>query len=186
MSKAELRACPECGGAWPKGPEFALRGCGWIHGLPRDSSPTNVDGLFHDGEGGRNRFLVVEFKQRDEPWSGRGQLRSLAAMAGLPNFTVRVLRGSTRRLDVHRVGPKGLEEKPVAVTFAEAVRRAIAGWLDGASWALLERSLAAPVESPGHLCGWARVDGVWTCVQDAKAVGFEPETACGRTAPEYP
>ena len=32
-----------------------------------------------------------------------------------------------------------------------------------------------------HICGWARVNGVWTCVQDYYAVGFRPDTGCGKT-----
>lgn len=32
-----------------------------------------------------------------------------------------------------------------------------------------------------HVCGWAGVSGVWTCVQDHFTAGYAPETTCGRT-----
>lgn len=33
-----------------------------------------------------------------------------------------------------------------------------------------------------HTCGWARQpDGSFRCIQDYYAVGWKPETACGRT-----
>jgi hypothetical protein len=35
----------------------------------------------------------------------------------------------------------------------------------------------------GHTCGGMQVDGVWQCVQDFYAVGWAPQTSCGRTRP---
>jgi hypothetical protein len=31
-----------------------------------------------------------------------------------------------------------------------------------------------------HVCGWARVEGVWRCAQDFHATGSAPRTGCGQ------
>lgn len=49
---------------------------------------------------------------------------------------------------------------------------------------------AAIVDGPEakHVCGWARVDGLWTCVGDHYAEGMaeQESTACGTTLPQFP
>lgn len=185
--RGTLRLCPECGGSWPKGPDHALRACGWLAGLDREVSPSNNDVLVHDGAHGRDRFLQLEIKRRAENWPpAGGQLWTLRALAKQSNWTVLILRGDTRSVDVHQVDPGGIRE-PIK-THTEALRRAINSWLRGALWRDAEAILAASPSKPdrGHTCGWARVDGVWTCVQDHYAVGFRTDTACGATLPQFP
>jgi len=180
--RGELRLCPECGGSWPKDPDHALRGCGWLKGLDRDISPSNNDVLIHDGAHGRNRFLQLEMKRRAETWPPRGgQLWTLKALAGQADWTVLILRGTTRSVDVHRVGTAGIRD--AITTHAEAVRQAVNAWIKGALWRDVEPILTAHPVTPdvSHTCGWARVNGVWKCIQDFYAKGFQPETSCGAT-----
>lgn len=186
MNPGELRNCPECGSGWPKDPDHALRGCGWLHGLPRHISPNNGDVEIHDGVHGRNRFLRLEIKGPRETWPiQKGQAIHLAALASQPNWTVRVLRGTTSAVDLHRVTSDGIAPSGTR-THAEAVRRAVASWLDGSLWRDAEESLAAgPALDPSHTHGWARVSGLWMCIQDQYAIGFRPDTGCGETLPEY-
>ena len=181
-----LRQCPECGGGWPKSPDHALRGCGWLYGLPRKISPSNNEILIHDGKHGSDRFLQFEIKTMREEWPPqKGQFITLAALARQPNWTVRILRGSTRAVDVHRVTAAGIETTGIR-THVEAIRRAVSSWLNGSLWRDAEEAMAAgPAEDPSHTHGYARVEGVWTCIQDQYAVGFAPETACGKTLPEF-
>lgn len=200
MNPGELRRCPECHGPWPKEPDYALRGCGWLYDLPRGITPTNIDaglhsigGTVYDGQRGvelhdggiageRHRFLRLEFKTRKEKADlSVGQSRLLRALAALPDWKVLLLRGDTRRLDVRQVTPAGLSERSIP-SHAEAVRRAIAAYLRGESLRDALATLGRP-SAEGHVCGWARVDGVWTCVQDHYAVGSAPETSCGRRLP---
>lgn len=185
FNPAKLRSCPECGGHWPKGPDFALRGCDWLHGLPRKISPSNDDVLLHDDEHGRDRFLQLEMKSSREKWPPAiGQVRTLKALAGLPNWTVRILRGRTDSVDVYRVTSSGIIDSAVR-THAEALRVMVSDWLNGQPW---RDDFPAPIPgapAPGHVCGWARVEGLWTCVQDHYSDGFQPETGCGKTLPQY-
>lgn len=186
--RGKLERCPECGGRWPQGPDHALRGCGWLSGLDREVSPSNNELLIHDGVHGRDRFLQMEIKSRREPWPLReGQLWTLKALSRQPGWTVLILRGDTASLAVHRVLEGGLAD--AIHTHAEAVRQAINSWLRGSLWRDAEDTLRAnPVdltaEAPGHVHGWARVEGIWTCVQDYYAKGYQPKTACGATLPE--
>jgi hypothetical protein len=187
VNPGELRQCPECGGGWPKDPDHALRGCGWLQGLPRSISPNNGDVEIHDGVNGRNRFLRLELKGAHETWPiQKGQRLHLAALAGQQNWTVRVLRGTTRAVDLYRVTSAGIAETFIR-THVEAVRRAVVSWLNGSLWRDAEEGLAAgPEVNPGHTHGWARVDGLWTCVQDHYAVGHRPDTGCGESLPQFP
>jgi hypothetical protein len=64
----------------------------------------------------------------------------------------------------------------VSGAFAARVQRAV-------------RTIEAPRQLPsaegvslaaaGHICGWAKVDEQWRCLQDYDAVGLAPETSCG-------
>jgi hypothetical protein len=183
FNPAKLRSCPECGGRWPNDPDHSLRGCGWLHGLPRRVSPSNNELLLHDGAHGKDRFLQLEIKGTKEKWPLQdGQIRTLNALARQPNWVVLILRQMARAVDVYRVGGSGLSA-PVR-THTEAIRQAVAQWLNGALWRDVEPRLGQRVE--GHVCGWARVDGLWTCVQDNYAIGLAPETACGDTLPQFP
>ena len=182
FNPAKLRNCPECGGRWPADPDHSLRGCGWLHGLPRKVSPSNNELLIHDDRHGRDRFLQLEIKGAKEHWPpADGQLRTLNALARQSEWIVLILRQMSRAVDVYRVRGQGLNA-PVR-THTEAIRQAVVAWLNGQLWRDVEPMLATRVE--GHVCGWARVDGVWTCVQDHYAIGFAPETACGATLPQF-
>lgn len=192
---ALLRNCPECGSGWPSGPDHALRGMGWLQGLARSVSPTNGDVDIHDYHHG-GRFLRFEVKRRGEEWPPqRGQLWTLQAIAANPKWTVRILRGDTRSVEVYPVTENGVRIDSPIVTHVEAVRRAVDAWLRGSLWRDAEEILrsspaGAPVDrvpAPGHVCGWARVDGVWTCVGDYYAAGRAQQdaTACGKTLPEF-
>lgn len=187
MNPGKLRQCPECGSGWPNDPDHALRGCGWLYGLPRKVSPSNGDVRIHDGAHGRDRFLQLEIKSPREEWPPqKGQAILLVALARQPNWTVRILRGTTHALDVHRVTASGIDSSGIR-THVEALRRAVDSWLRGSLWRDAEEAMSkAPTAAPGHTCGWARVEGVWTCIQDHYAVGFRPDTACGKTLPEFP
>lgn len=184
--RGKLRSCPECGGGWPQGPDYALRGCGWLHGLDRRVSPSNNELLIHDGAHGTDRFLQMELKSPREAWPLQaGQLWTLKALAGQTHWTVLILRGDTRRLDLYRVSRSGVSEG--VTTHVEAVRRAVNSWLQGRLWRDAETLLTPPSESSvaaEHVCGWARVDGVWTCVQDYYAKGYDPGSACGAVLPD--
>jgi hypothetical protein len=181
---AKLRQCPECGSGWPKDPDHALRGCGWLYGLPRNVSPSNNELLIHDGAHGRDRFLQLEIKDGTEEIP-KGQLLTLVALSKQESWTVRVLRGSTRAVDVYRVTRDGIDAKAIH-THVEAVRQAVVVWLSGSLWRDAEQALTKrPAQDSTHTHGWARVSGVWTCVQDHFAVGFRPDTACGETLPEF-
>lgn len=180
FNPAKLRTCPECGGSWPGGPDFALRGCGWLHGLPFKISPSNNDVVIHDYHHGSDRFLQLEIKGPREAWPpAHGQAATLSALARQPHWTVRILRGTAKDLTVHRVTSDGIDPRGVK-SYAEAVRQSVAAWLNGDGW-------RDPVGEVGrdHVCGWARVSGVWTCIQDYHAVGFAPETACGAVLENY-
>jgi hypothetical protein len=184
---AKLEHCPECGGGWPPGPDYSLRGCGWLQGLERRISPSNSDVRIHDGAGGRDRFLHLELKGPRETWPLQtGQLIDLTALGRQTNWTVRVLRGKASKIDFYRVGASGLEAPPVR-THGEAVRRAVNLWLRGAPWREAEAAIVDGPEAK-HVCGWARVDGLWTCVGDHYAEGLAEQgsTACGATLPQYP
>lgn len=186
MIPGELRQCPECGHGWPKDPDHALRGCAWLYGLPRKVSPSNNELLIHDGAHGRDRFLQFEIKTPSEQWPPpKGQSLTLVALAKQENWTVRILRGSTRSVDVHKVTREGIEAKGTR-THVEAVRRAVSLWLDGALWRDAEVALVQRADDPSHTHGWARVEGLWTCIQDHYAVGLRPDTGCGETLPAFP
>ena len=186
MNPGELRHCPECGGDWPKGPDFALRGCGWLHGLPHRITPSNSDVEIHDGYHGGDRFLRFELKGPREKWPMQeGQTILLKALARQPRWTVRILRGRSTDLTLYRVTSDGIAATGIR-THAEAVRRGVQAWLNGSLWREVEESLARTQVASGHVHGWARVDGLWICIQDHYAVGFKPETGCGDTLPEFP
>lgn len=181
---AELRQCPECGGGWPPGPDYSLRGCGWLQGLDRRISPTNSDVRINDSVAGRNRFLHLELKGPKEPWPlQKGQLIDLASLSRQAAWTVLILRGISTKLDLYRVSPSGAGDAPIR-THGEAIRNAINLWLRGALWRDAEASLANEPAAK-HVCGWARMDGAWTCVQDYYASGWSPDSGCGATLPEF-
>jgi len=190
VNPGELRRCPDCGGPWPKTPDRRLQGTAWLHGLGRHISQSNFDVLIHDGARGRDRFLVLELKglsDRDWPLS-QGQAWMLKALAKQDGWTVAVLRGTTDHVLAHRVLPGGVSADPIH-THAEAIRRGIGRWLAGGLWRDTEDALRAtkPKDpSVDHTCGWARVDGLWSCVQDHYAAGHRPDTSCGATAPDQP
>lgn len=182
-----LRNCPECGGQWPHDVSHELRGCGWLQGLARNISPSNKDVLIHDGSHGNDRFLNMELKRSGEPEPQSGQFWTLGALSRQPNWTVLVLRGTTRLLRVSQVIMR--DRTPTITepihTHAEAMRRAVNAWITGERWADAQRLLADPSEA-SHVCGWARVAGVWTCIGDHYAKGRDEQlaTACGATLPE--
>lgn len=189
FNPGKLRACPECGGKWPSDPDFALRGAGWLYGLSRSVTPSNSDVELHDGANGRNRFLRFEIKRLEERVIAKGQLQLLVGLSQLPNFTVRLLRGTTRDIEVRRIDRAGVSEGGFH-THGEALRVGVDRWLNGAPWREVEadlerKSSGASVSDFGHVHGWARVDGVWTCIQDHHAVGFRPDTGCGETLPQF-
>lgn len=188
-----LRNCPECGGHWPVGPNYELRGCGWLSGLSRNVTPSNKDVLIHDGSSGRDRFLNMELKRPGEVQMAGGQAWTLGALSTLPNWTVLTLRGTTRDLHLSRVRmvDGAIELVDTARTYAEAVRRAVDAWLRGSSWSDAAALLVPAQTASGgakHTCGWARVDGVWTCIGDHYAAGHveQAATSCGATLPEMP
>jgi len=113
----------------------------------------------------------------------------LRALAGQEGWTVAILRGSTTHTLIHRVLSSGISDD-VIHTHAEAIRRAVRRWLAGGLWRDAEETLrkTEPLATREHICGWARVNGVWTCIGDHYAVGIraQEETACGATLPEYP
>lgn len=186
QNPAKLRHCPECGSDWPAEPDFALRSCGWLYGLPHRITPSNSDIEIHDGWHGRDRFLRLELKGPRETWPlQKGQLSFLVALSRLDSWTVRVLRGLTNKITVYRVSPSGIEATGIT-THAEAIRRAVAAWVNGTPWRLIEDSLPTLADDTTHTHGWARASGVWTCVQDHYAVGFAPSTGCGETLPHLP
>jgi hypothetical protein len=179
----ELRQCPECGHGWPKDPDHALRGCAWLYGLPRKVSPSNNELLIHDGTHGSDRFLQFEIKSPSETWPPpAGQSRTLVALAGQTNWTVRILRGTTHALEVHRVTRAGIETSGIR-SHVEAVRQAVVTWLGGALWRDAEAKLTTSGEDLDHVHGWARLEGIWTCVQDYHAGGIRPDTSCGLRLP---
>jgi hypothetical protein len=176
MTSTRLRSCPECGGGWPVGPDYTLRGMAWLAPLPRNASPSNTDVELHDGNHGPDRFLRLELKRTGEKMQG-GQLHYLLALSRQPGWTVRVLQGESLGLSLYQVTAAGYG--PPTATHTEAVRRVVAGWLQGRPWDDGDAA-SANDNRADHYCGWARVDGVWTCLQDYYAVGWAPETSCGR------
>lgn len=190
FNPGKLRACPECGSPWRHDVDHALRGCGWLYGLSRSITPSNNDVQIHDGAGQRNRFLHFEVKRPDERTIQPGQLRLLTGLARLSAFTVRILRGTTAAVEVRAVTPAGIGAESI-VTHAEAIRKAVDMWVQGALWRDAEEVLRKnPVQSAApsleHVHGWGRIEGVWTCIQDHYAVGVHTETGCGETLPQFP
>lgn len=150
-------------------------------------TPSNSDVEIHDSAQGRNRFLRFELKGPKERTIARGQLEYLRGLASLKAFTVRVLRGTTKAVEVRRVTAEGIEPDGF-LTHAEAIRRGVDRWLNGVGWPDIEADLSrdvGPIADLGHTHGWVRVEGVWTCVQDHYAVGFRPDTGCGEQLPQF-
>lgn len=181
--RGALRQCPECRQAWPhKSADHDLRGFGWLSGLPRNVSVSNVDCLIHDFSRG-DRFLMLEVKMPWEPELQVGQSRLLRAAAALPGFTVRLLHaihGEVRTLRYHRVERWAVDASGVIVPRSD-FRDAVAYWLEGNAWSDPRGEVEEGPDRPAHVHGWARTDGVWRCVQDHYAMGFKPETGCNAT-----
>ena len=157
FSASQLRACPECGGPWPTDREHRLRGLGWLGTLPRGCSPSNGDVFIHDGEHGRDRFLLLEIKSPNEPWPPKlGQARLLAAVAAQPAWTVRVIRDTPDVPVVHEVSRSGIrmEGKPTTV---EAIRAAAVSFVEGPGQAVR----TTPEETEGPRSAGQNPDGTW-------------------------
>lgn len=183
MSRSELRHCPYCGGGWPKSAQHALRGFAWIDPLPRNVGPSNGDLFLHTYKP-HDRFLYVEAKNAFEPEAKAGQSRLLTALAALPSWTVRLIRGRLDRMTVRRVTAQGVETEAIE-TDAGSFRSRVVDWVDGAAWRDPERTTGRGVWLPGlapHTHGFKQdEDGVWRCVQDYYAPGLQGETGCGET-----
>jgi hypothetical protein len=181
VSRSELRHCPYCGGSWPKTSSHALRGFAWIDPLPRNVGPSNGD-LFLHTYLPRDRFLYIEAKTQFEPEAKAGQSRLLSALAALPNFTVRLIRGQLNRLTVRKVTSEGVEPE-AAETDAETLRKRVVDWVNGEPWREPSRTTGRGIWLPGlsmHTHGYKQgPDGVWRCIQDYYATGDMPETGCG-------
>lgn len=166
MTRGELRYCPECRRPWPKGAEHDLRSFRWLDDLPRYISPDNIDCILHDGSNGRNRFLVLETKRRDEPVQ-KGQAVMLKALAGLApeRLGVRILAGNLTDLSIHRVTRDGIEERGTSTT-PEKVRGAVATWLNGSTWRDAESAVAVRRAPVAHVCEWQRKDAeTFACIR---------------------
>ena len=101
---SHLRRCYECGQPWPADADHSLRSMGWVRGLPRNITPSNIDGIFHDNSSGVDRFLVVEIKGEKEQWPPqRGQFLLLMALARQPHTQVIVLRDLPSGLLLYKV-----------------------------------------------------------------------------------
>jgi len=127
MKDPQLGSCPKCGQRWPRTRDYQLRGFGWLSGLPRGITPSDIDAIFHDGAHVGDRFLILEAKRPEEWPLQAGQLRLLRALAGLPHVNVCVLVGDLDAIERYWVTRDGLSE-PEMVT-AEQVRRGVAQWL---------------------------------------------------------
>lgn len=143
MNSPRLVTCPKCGGPWPRDESHELRGFGWLTGLPRGITPSDIDCVFHDGADGRNRLLVMEAKGPHEEWPIQtGQAWLLRSLARLRGFDVRILRGTLRNLASYRVTAAGIEPNGVK-TDPDTVRQGVARWLSPSQ---------APAPCP-KLCG---------------------------------
>jgi hypothetical protein len=127
MNDPQLHVCPRCGQSWPRTADYQLRGFGWLTGLPRGITPSDIDGIFHDGAHGRDRFLVLEAKRSGEWPLQAGQLWLLRALSGLSGVKVCLLVGDMDAIERYWVTVDGLGE-PEMVT-PEQVRRGVASWL---------------------------------------------------------
>lgn len=132
MNAGRLLRCPACHQRWPSGEEFQLRSFGWLGELPRSITPSNADwiGWIHDGQYGRNRFLVLEAKGPKEPLL-TGQARFLQGLAALPSVDVRVLRGTAADVAVYRVLPSGVQTMPIFRGWASTYSEHICSFVDG-------------------------------------------------------
>lgn len=128
---------------------------------------------------GHDRFLMFEVKMPWEPALQAGQNRLLRALAGQPNWTVRLLWGRLDNFTIHRVTPALVERDGVRVQAAQ-VRNQVVDWINGQPWSDPLGTLTKH-SAGSHTCGWARVDGLWICVQDFYAIGDAPATGCGVT-----
>jgi hypothetical protein len=153
---SQLRSCPECGGPWPNDLEHRLRGLGWLGTLPRGITPSNGDIFIHDGEHGRDRFLLLEVKSPAEPWPPRnGQARLLTAVAAQPAWTVRVVRGTANDPVVHEVSRGGIamDGRPTKVS---AIRSAVAAFIEATP---VPRTTPETMEGPRS--AGQNPDGTW-------------------------
>ena len=162
-----LRYCPVCQRDWTPAKERDLRSFRWAHPLPRHITVSNLDGVFHDGHTGR--FLCVETKMPHEPELQEGQRTLLVALAELPRWTVRILKGyDLSRLDMFRVTRLGVGTQAIQ-TSALAFHQAISRFLDGGEWvdpAGTQKQVAS-ADAP-HVCSWWHdlATDVWLCVAD--------------------
>lgn len=171
-----LRYCPVCQRDWTPAKERDLRSFRWAHPLPRRITVSNLDGVFHDGHTGR--FLCVETKMPHEPELQEGQRTLLVALASLPDWTVRILRGyDLARLDMFRITRQGVGTQAIR-TSAAAFHRAIARFLDGGQW-VDPSGESGPVPAIGgpHVCSWWHdlEKDEWFCVADYNT----RESGCG-------
>jgi len=129
MSSSQLQKCPTCGQPWPDDDEHATRGFGWVDPLPRNITVSNIDGIIHDDATGIDRFLVLESKHLSEPVKP-GQLRLLRALSSIPNFAVRILRGTPDMMVKETVTPAGIIGAETLT--AASARAGIVRWIDPA------------------------------------------------------
>ncbi len=130
---AELRRCPSCGQRWPDDADYSLRALGFLHGLPRNIGPSNIDAVIHDGSNPNrgHRFLVYETKGPKEALE-LGQERLLMALAAQPGFYVRILRGTRDSMVVQEVEPSGVRPPRGEPIDGEELNRRVAAFLGGA------------------------------------------------------
>ena len=128
MKDPQLGVCPKCYRPWPRDEDHELRGFGWLTDLPRGVTPSDIDGIIHDGTHGRPRFLILEAKTADE-WTRlqKGQMWLWRALASLPGVRVCVLVGNLNGMLRYWVTRYGLSE-PESVS-PEDVRAGVARWL---------------------------------------------------------
>jgi hypothetical protein len=177
MTSSRLRICEKCHQPWPRSDDHDLRGFAWLDPLPRRISISNADLLLHDGVHGDDRYLFFEAKMPWEPPLQKGQNWLLRALARQRNWTVRILHGRLSRMTIHRVGSDGVE-RDGRIVQPDHVRASVSDWLNGQPWRD-QAGVLVPSGPARHVCGWARVEGAWTCVQDYYAKGEAPETGCG-------
>jgi hypothetical protein len=155
MTSSRLQKRPTCGQHWPDDDEHATRAFGWVDPLPRKITVSNIDGIIHDGATGIDRFLVLESKHLSEPVKP-GQLRLLKALAAVPNFAVRILRGTPEMMVKETVTPEGVFGAESMT--AAAARAGIVRWIDPA-YPVEVRTSVAP--SAGRFDPFDELDVDW-------------------------
>lgn len=129
--KGDLRICPECLQPWPADDvRLDLRSFRWLHPLPRNISPSNVDCVIHDGANGDDRLLFIEVKRADEGLAA-AQLWLLKAISKLPAVEVLLVQEQPNGLVWARIRPEG--SAAFRSTTRHELRESIGRWLAGAT-----------------------------------------------------